>query len=217
MALPEHIKILIKNINDIIRSEETAEKSDQLWTNAGAELMIFIDESVTDSLIVNAITPKDYSRENECVLDTLIKVVQNMKDVNRPFRNDMWDIHQNQQSGFIDRRENMISFYELALSRCCSFISQILGDRLPYIQKLLLKYLFNSSSTVSYYFASDIWMFILRIIHPCHKTAMCLIIMNICRIAPREVLANGAALINRSKHPDINFQNPKYQYLLDFS
>lgn len=220
MVVPDNINRLILNIANLVESNKSHSADSKFWNDAGTDILIFIDETVTNSSQVNAMTPRDYSKENHCVLETMFIILDELENVNCPFQNDVWNNHirkLNDEIHLTDKlEENKISFYELAFSRCCAYITQLLGDRFTYVQKLLIKYLFGSSNVCSL-FASDLYMFVLRIIHPHQKMAMCVIIMNMCRSAPREALVKGAALINRAKHPIINFENPKYQYLLDFS
>lgn len=210
MTSKDEIRELIERINNLGHNNEKAnEESEEFWRDSGARLLIFIDQLVVKTESTFAWVPKDISNHKNCILTAIFNILANMSDVNRSFNNSAWNDDDNP-------KENLISFYELALSRCCSLICQQLSDRFQYIQKLLIKNLFNSSDVCSF-FASDIYMFIFRLISPAQRMAMCQLVMNLCRIAPPDKLVNGAALINRFKHPVVNFENPKYQYLMDFS
>ena len=190
------IRSLIIKINGLIKGQDSAQ-DDEFWEEAGLKILAFIDSIVTSHTSVNAWTPKEYSEDNICLFNCLFNILANIRHPKRPFRS------------------GAISFYELALSRACALISQILGDRFPYIQKTLIKHIFGPSNVCSF-MASDIYIFIFRIAHPNRKIAICQIIMNLCRIAPPEALVKGAALINRFKHPIVNFENPKYQDIIEF-
>lgn len=211
------IKILISQISQLAGTEKGDQEDDTFWHESGAKLLVFFDQIVDKPELINSMTPKDYSESNVCPLGAAFKILARISNVNEPFRNYIWDTRTTDNvEAPAEQKENMISFYELALSRCCSYIGQLLGDRFHYVQKLLLKNVFSSSNVCSL-FASDIYMFIIRIIHPNHKMSMCLLVMNMCRLAPTESLVKGAALINRMKHPVVNFENPKYTRYLTFS
>lgn len=212
------IKILISKIDDLVNNEKSEQMDDTFWHESGAKLLVFIDQTIKKPELINSLTPRDYkAKNNVCLLASLFTILPRISNVNEPFKNYFWDTRSiDNVESYEDVKENVISFYELALSRCCSHISQLLGDRFHYVQKLLLKNIFCTDEICSI-FASDIYMFIYRIIHPNHKMPMCLLVMNMCRIAPTEALLKGAALINRMKHPVVNFENPKYAYYLDCS
>jgi len=112
--------------------------------------------------------------------------------------------------------EDDLSHYEKTFSECAKFICEQESEKFQSIQKILLKHLFDQSNVRSL-FASDMYIFIMRLVSPAHQSAMCQIVMNMCRLAPPEALAKGAALINRIKNPVINFKNPKYEHILEFS
>lgn len=197
------------------------DEKEDLWKELGAKLMIAIDKIVITPELVNNSIPKDYSQDNACPISSTFVILKHMISVNQPFNHELWRDYQEQgmrelagDENKLTPTANQISFYELALSRCCSIICKILSNRLQYLQKLLLKNIFGTINVCSL-FASDIYMFIFRIIHPHQKTAMCQILMNICRYAPPEAVVNGAALVNRLKHPVVNFDNPKYMSILD--
>lgn len=113
-------------------------------------------------------------------------------------------------------RENELSYYEATFTKCAKFICQQDRDKFSKVQKILLKHLFDHSYVRSL-FASDLYVFILRLVSPAHQSSMCQIVMNLCRLAPPEALVKGAALINRINNPVVNFKNPKYERILDFS
>lgn len=207
METAEDIKQLITTIKELEESGKADEESYDFWADAGARILIFMDSVVRVPEKVNALTPREYSKKNICILESNFNILARMSNyANEPFDNKIWS----------QENVNTISFYELAQSRCCGWISQLLGDRFNYVQKLLIKNIFSNSEVCSL-FASDIYMFVMRLMHSNHKMSMCQLIMNLCRIAPPEAFVKGAALINRFKHPIVNFENPKYQYLLDFS
>jgi hypothetical protein len=108
-----------------------------------------------------------------------------------------------------------LSSYEFLMSKCAAYICCCTGDRFQSLQKILLKHIFSESDIRSF-FASDLYMFTYRLIHPDFRVPMCQIVMNLCKIAPPEALTKGAALIKRMKNPDINFLNPKYADILQF-
>lgn len=215
MAITPDIKALIETINRHAKGDDLQDR-DQFWDSAGAKLLTYIDDIILNPSKVNAITPKDFCEQNTCILAAIFIVLENIEDVNKPVRRDSESTietsRQGNESNFFG--VNRISFYELAFSRCCSFVCQLLGDRFQYVQKLLIKHIFGQSNVCSL-FASDLYMFVMRIVHPNRRMAMCQIIMNLCKLAPPEALVKGAALINRIKDPVINFENPKYQFLLD--
>lgn len=107
------------------------------------------------------------------------------------------------------------SSYEVSMTKCAAYICCCPGDKFQLVQKLLLKHIFSESDVRSL-FASDLYMFAYRLIHPDFRTPMCQIVMNLCKIAPPEILTKGAALVNRMKNPNINFLNPKYADILQF-
>lgn len=212
----DEIKKSIVYVKDLVESGKAAEKIDEL-SDAGSRLLMIIDKIVNTSEKVSTWIPKEYSNDNNCILVTIFCILEHLPNVNQPFNNKIWlnrDSQINDTNDVKTKQDNKISFYELAISRSSSLICQLLGDRFSYIQKLLIKNLFGNSHVCSL-FASDLYMFIFRIIHPHHKQGMCQIIMNLCRLAPPEAVIKGAALINRFKHPVVNFENPKYQYLLE--
>lgn len=218
MTSVSDIKILISKINDLVNNKKCEQLDDTFWHESGAKLLVFIDQAIKKPELINSLTPRDYNAKNNvCLLASIFNILPRISNVNEPFKNYIWDTRSSDNvESHEDVKENVISFYELALSRCCSHISQLLGDRFHYIQKLLLSKIFCKDDICSI-FASDIYMFIYRIIHPNHKMAMSLLVMNMCRIAPTEALLKGAALINRIKHPLVNFENPKYAHYLEFS
>ena len=110
---------------------------------------------------------------------------------------------------------NELSHYEGTFTKCAKFICQQDRDTFPKVQKCLLKHLFDKSYVRSV-FASDLYIFMLRLVSPAHQSSMCQIVMNLCRLAPPEALAKGAALINRINNPVVNFKNPKYERILEF-
>lgn len=201
MPTSEEIRSLIVKI----KNPESTSENDHFWCDATASLLAFIDDIIQNCEQISIWIPRDYSEENICILEAIFFILDNVSDINRPFHNTNWD-----------PAESLLSLYELALSRCCAFICQALADRFHYIQKLLLKNIFSESHVRSM-FASDVYMFIYRIIHPNQKTSLCQIIMNLSRLAPPDARVKAAALINRLKHPIINFGNHKYQHLIDLS
>lgn len=108
-----------------------------------------------------------------------------------------------------------LSYYEGTFVKCAKFICQQDREKFPQAQKILLKHVFDKSYVRSL-FASDLYIFILRLVEPSHQSSMCQIVMNLCKLAPPEALVKGAALINRINNPVINFKNPKYDRILDF-
>mgnify|MGYP007110335080 CR=1 FL=1 len=111
---------------------------------------------------------------------------------------------------------NGLSYYEETFTTCAKFICQQDRDSFPKVQKCLLKHIFDKSYVRSM-FASDLYMFVFRLVSPAHQSSMCQIVMNMCRLAPPDALAKGAALINRINNPVVNFKNPKYERILEFS
>lgn len=223
MITKEELKESVQTINDLIKQGITESKDDLYWQDIGAQILILIDQVVKNSLIANSLIPKVYSKANPCFLELLFPLLTQMKSVNNPFECDLWDKHinNNKEDPSFEceiklQEQCKLSFYELAYSRFCSFVCQLLGDRFPYIQKLLIKHIFGTSYICSY-FSSDIYMFMVRVIHPHQKMGMVQLIMNICRLAPPDAFVKGAALINRIKHPIVNFEHANYQYLLELS
>lgn len=223
MASLDEARQLMESIKELVESGKAEDEGEEFWSDAGAKLMIFIDGLVQKPERVNAMTPKDYSKNNICIIATIFTVLKNITGVNEPFNNTVWNQRYEKGEVIGDDEEkyppeeiNTISFYELAISRCCAWICQLLGDRYSYIQKLMIKNIFGSDEVCSL-FASDIYMFLLRLMPSNQQMIMCQLIMNICRMAPPDAFVRGAALINRIKHPIVNFGNSKYQYLLDFS
>lgn len=201
MISVDDIKILILRINQAASNEKCDQKDDTFWHESGAKLLVFYDHVVIKPEVINSLTPKDYSKINVCPLEATFHILARISNVNEPFKNYIWDTRtiDNLESSK-EQEENVISFYELALSRCCSYISQLLGDRFHYVQKLLLKNIFSMNDICSL-FASDIYMYIARIVNPKQKLSMCLLVINLSKIAPIEAQVKGAALINRIKHP----------------
>lgn len=219
----QELRALIERIHGTnIECDANQCGKEDLWKELGARLLIAIDKIVVSPELVNASIPKDYSHDNACPINSMFIVLSHMISANKPFDQEEWREYQEKSvQQLLDTNNfiptiNEISFYELALSRCCSIVCKMLSNRLQYLQKILLKNIFGQSNICSL-FASDIYMFIFRIIHPHQKTAMCQILMNICRYCPPEAVVKGAALVNRLKHPVVNFENPKYQWLIDFS
>jgi len=219
MSVCDEIKYSIEAANSLLYEGLTSGENDEYWLNLGAKLLIVIDRLCRRPELANSLTPEDYSRKNVCLLDLIFKTLPMIRDVNGPFGEDAW-INRHEacadlaDGDDISSEPNSMSFYELSLSRCCTLICQLLADHFVYVQKLLIKNLF-SSSYVQSMFASDIYMFIMRIIDPRQKASMVMLIMNFCRLAPPEAIVRGAALINRAKHPTINFQNNKFHHILD--
>lgn len=112
-------------------------------------------------------------------IDAIIGLLDTIEDVNKPFKDN-------------------ISFYEFSLARCCSIICQLTADKFQHTQKVLIKHIFSESNVRSL-FASDLYMFILRIAHPNARKAMSKIIENLCKLAPPEANVKGTVLINRIK------------------
>lgn len=220
MIPKDEVDELISEIHKLVLNNEAYKKDPEFWHESAAKSMIFIDELIKKSEAVNSFIPKNYdiSLTQPCILEVMFEILDNIPDVNVPFKNCLWERHI-QESSPSDNESTFsnlaTSTYELIFSRCCSLISQMLGDRFPYVQKLLIKNLFSQSHIKSI-LSSDIYMFIMRLFNNHQQTAMCQLIMNLCKHAPPDGLAKGAALINRIKHPFINFESPRYQYLLDF-
>lgn len=208
--MDDEIRTIIKRVND-------GDHPQEFWHEAGAKILAFIDEITLQSERVNKWCPKGFSSHNNCLIATLFRITDKIANVNQPFLSELFD-ELRKVSGLTDGSQdrNKISFYELAYSRCCSFISQLLGDRFGYIQKLLIKNVFGPSNVCSL-LASDIYIFVMRIVHPNRRISMCQIVMHLCRMSPPEALVKGAALINRIKNPIVNFENTKYQHILNFS
>lgn len=223
MTTKEELKESIQEINELIKEGIAKDKDDDYWQDIGARILILVDQVVKNSLIVNFLIPKVYSNTNPCLLELIFSVMEKIRTVNQPFESDSWTKYlTNEKEGpthdckTANQENDKLSFYELAYSRFCSIVCQLLGDRFPCVQKLLIKYIFGESYVCSF-LASDIYMFMMRIIHPHRKMGMVQLIMNICRLAPPEAFVKGAALINRIKHPIVNFEHANYQYLLDLS
>lgn len=204
------IKALLKEIRELVENGMTYSKDELYWRHTGNELLTYIKSILSSPEKINLWIPKDYNSDKLSLLESIFVVLDHLSDPNGPLPRDL--LNEEADSEY----HGIGSFYELAFARCCSMICLILGDRFSYIQKLLIRHLFNESNLCSF-FASDLYVFILRIIHPHRQMALCQVIMNMCRRAPREALVKGAALINRIKHPVVNFENPKYQDLLELS
>lgn len=204
------VKVLLTDINELIRTETLYTKSEAYWLNTGIELLTFIRTLLASPEKVNQWTPKEYNSDRLSLLESIFIVLEHVPNPNRLLPDDLLSITASHETSIA------VSIYELAFTRCSSMISLSLGDRFSFIQKLLIRNLFGGSFLRSF-LASDLYIFILRIIHPHRQMAMCQIIMNLCRRAPNEALVKGAALIIRIKHPVINFENPKYQDLLEFT
>lgn len=194
------LKSFIRETKSLIDSGEAENQSDEFWLETGSRALNIID-SLVESGKANFSTTKDYNHEDTPnILDILFETLVYLPNPNGPLK--------------YEREDNLISYYELAYSRSCSYICQLLGDRIPCVQKLLIKYLFSQHYICSL-MASDVYVFIMRIVHPNQRTAMCQIIMNLCQLAPLDALIKGAAFIKRVSHPIVNFENPRYQHLLD--
>lgn len=217
MVTNAELQKLVSQINSLVLSNQAEQKSAEFWYDSAAKSLIFIEELVTKSEGVNAWIPKNYNppSDGSSILEMMFEVIENVPDVNRPLDSHIWSDYL-MQSTVEAHKCSATSLYELVVSRCCALISQILGDRFHYVQKVLIKNLFSRSHVKSI-LASDIYAFILRLFNQQQKAAMCQVIMNLCKLAPPDALAKGASLLNRAKHPFINFESPRYQSLLDFS
>lgn len=129
-------------------------------------------------------------------LEERISNLSSVHDVNRPL-------------------ENGLSLYEWTFSTCTAFICRSPGDKFSQLQKILLKHVFSESDVQSL-IASDIYMFLARLIHPDYRRPMCQLVMNLCKVAPQNLMVKGAALVNRLNDPEINFGNPRYKDILVF-
>lgn len=89
-----------------------------------------------------------------------------------------------------------ISLYEIALTKCCTIICRTTADKFQSVQKLLIKHLFSESHIRSM-MAADLYLFIMRIVHPNMRKSMEKIIENLCKMAPPEIVVKGEALMNR--------------------
>lgn len=188
----------IADIKSLVREGRLEDQNQEFWIETASKVLDYID-SIVASGKANASAAKDYNKDEPTILEILFETVAHVPNLNRPFT--------------YNREDNSISYYELAYSRCCTYICQLLGDKFPYIQKLLIKYLFGQNYASSI-LASDVYVFIMRVVHPNQRTSMCQIVMNFCKLAPPDALVKGAALINRVKHPTLNFTNPRYQHIL---
>lgn len=217
MSADDDIRNLMERISKLANPDHPGGESEQIWLESAAQIFVSIEETILKSERVNQQTPKDYTEDKHCPLATVFQILPHISNPNHPYLCSLYDDLQ-KQSGLSDiyTHENKLSFYELAYSRCCAFITQILGDRFAYVQKLMIKHIFSPNNICSM-MASDIYIFLMRNVHPNRKMSMCLLIMNLCKLAPPEAVVKGAALINRIKHPIVNFQNSNYQHILDFT
>lgn len=134
--------------------------------------------------------------ENLSDLEAKISYLDSNDDVNQPL-------------------EEGLSLYELTFRACAAFICRSPGDKFAQLQKLLLKHVFSESDVRSL-FASDVYTFLTRLVHPDYRKAMCQLVVNLCKIAPPSIMVKGAALVNRLRDPEVNFANPKYKDILTF-
>lgn len=221
MLTQAEIHSLMNDIQRLSHGDDNSEKDVSFWTNSAANIMIFLDDLIRKSENVNFWIPKSLNKkpQNFSMLELLFDIIGYVPDPNKPFGNQIWLSYledkaiDESEDGFGDINDQF-SLYELIYSRCCLIISQMLSDRFAYVQKLLLKYVFSTDSAIRSLLASDLYVFIMRLINKQAKAAMCLLVMNMCKVAPNESLVNGVALINRIKHPFINFESPLYQGVL---
>lgn len=220
MATRDNLKNSLKLLDDLVKKGIIENETDEYWRDIGAKILILIDQAVKNSTIANSLTPKVYTEECLCPLKLIFPILNQMVAANEAFESDLWSKQTNRdqedQNLIYQQAGTSHSFYQLAYSRFCSFLCQLLGDRIPYVQKLLIKHIFDESYICSF-FASDIYMFMMRIVHPSKRTGLAQLVMNVCRLAPPEAFVKGAALINRIKHPIVNFEQANYQYLLELS
>lgn len=209
----EGIRRLLSDIAEHSKSGSARDRDETYWLETGLKLLKFIKSLLDSPEKVRDWTEEwteEYSADKICLLGSIFVVLDNVSNPSQLLDDE-------QRMNQLDYGHKfVISFYELAFARCVSMISLIRANRFRYLQKMLIRHIFGKSYTCSL-FASDIYMFIFRIVHPHRQMEMCQLIMNFCRRAPSEAFVKGAALINRFKHPVINFENPKYQYLIEIS
>lgn len=207
----ENIKKLLLEINELVKSGSDRDLDETFWLMTGIKLLTFIRDLLDSPEKVRDWTEEwteEYSADKLCLIGSIFVVLYNIPNPSQRLNDELMDGQPKYGDKFV------ISFYELAFARCISMISLIRANRFRYLQKMLIRHIFGKSYVCSL-FASDLYMFIFRIIHPHRQMEMCQLIMNFCRRAPSEAFVKGAALINRINHPTINFENPKYQYLME--
>lgn len=221
MAHNELIRSLIFEVNKLVSEDRTHEKDLEFWYDSTAQVLIFIDSLLPRSETVNSWIPKSLGKvsANISIIELLFNLLGNLPEPNMPFKNRLWLDHIKEgalsdSDTTFDPSQYNVSIYELIFSRLASLFSQMLGDRFPYVQKILLKNLFTTNCPSRSMMASDLYVFLMRLLSRQQSAAMCQIVMNLCRAAPKDSLLNGAPLINRIKHPFVNFESPLYQDIL---
>lgn len=206
----QEVQDLISNINllddDGGIDRRSSDDDSKFLKDATVDLMIFTRQNLSNVELVSKLIPKKYTNSSNivCLLKSyfiIIKLSSSSK-LNSPFVNKKWTSFINSQLSTTPQNINHqqicdnISLYALALSHCCALISQIYGERFKYIQTVLTKYLFSDSTECSL-FASDIYMFITRLINPIHLSNISQFVFNICKFAPSKKVVMGAALVDR--------------------
>lgn len=167
-----------------------------VWRDIAVNIMSLLDDLIENPAKITAWIGKDYVVNTCSPLEAIIILLSLLDNPNEPLA---------------DATE--MSFYQLAYAKFCTFCTQLVGDRFCHVQKLLIKYIFEGPDICSL-FASDCYMFIIRIVSPNHRDALIQILMNLCKQAPKEQVYRAAAMINRVQHPTINFDNSKYEYII---
>lgn len=214
MVNRDDITSVINETNQLYLENKLDQKESEYWSDNAAKVLIFVDDLMIKSESVNCWIPKNLNKGNAnfSIIELMFTILDNVTNANIPFENTLWSEHlqmlASQEFGAQDT-----SLYELMYSRFCSLFTQMLGDRFPYVQKILIKNLF-STSPVRSVMASDLYVFLMRPLSKHQRTAMCQIVMNMCKLAPPEALVPGVSLINRIGHPFINFESPLHQSIL---
>lgn len=221
MTDAEDIKRIISEIGQLNSDDKLHEKAPLFWYDNLARILIFIDDLVCKSEAVNVWLPKSLNKStaNFSIIELLFDFVEYVPNLNVVFKNDLWLSHLEQKAysdndATFDIAQYNVSVYETIYSRISSVFTQMLGDRFSYVQKILIKNIFQCDCPGRSVMASDLYVFLMRLLNKPQRAAMCQIIMNFCKVAPPNALVNGVALINRIKHPFINFESPLYQDIL---
>lgn len=200
MSSESLVRELIKELKNL---ENFNDKDDNFWRESGSNVLICTRQIILRTDKINTWIPNNFDASTNCVclLKTFFIIIDNISEVNLPFRDETWNKFINESNSDdereqIQRSETIYSFYELALAHFCALVSCLAGDRFKYTQALLIQQLFGSSDICSI-FASDVYAFITRIINPIQKTALCQLIFNLCKIAPPKEVVRGAALMDR--------------------
>lgn len=200
MLSSDEILNLVNQINALtLDNTKIDEKNDQFWFDAAANIMIFSRHVINHVDMINKWIPKEYGDDCHCLINSLFTVANNLSRwINLPFENTLWESYLNSLPTTDSNLDSLkkSSLYELLIAHISSLICLLYANRFKYAQILLIKHIFGMSEICSL-MAADVYCFIVRVVNPNHKVALCQILMNICKFAPPQQVVAASALINR--------------------